>query len=124
MTRRRSDPRAPVGISNVRAWLWEVLPPRVVCVLLVAVCALPVVPCDSAGAAVRPDTPYGIHSMVYSDAPWGFKEAMFREAAALGASSIRVDVFVPAIVPEPGGGRDWSPLDDYIRLARQYRLQV
>jgi hypothetical protein len=62
--------------------------------------------------------------MVYTNAPLGFKEAMFREAAALGASSIRLDVFVPAIVLGPTGERDWSAVDDYMRLARQYRLQV
>jgi hypothetical protein len=62
--------------------------------------------------------------MLYSNAPPSFKEAMFREAAALGASSIRLDVFVPAIVLGTHGERDWRSLDEYVRLARRYRLQV
>jgi hypothetical protein len=61
--------------------------------------------------------------MVYANAPASFKEAMFREAAALGASSIRVDVSVNTIVRGPDA-RDWSSLDEYVALARRYRLQV
>ena len=89
-----------------------------------AACLLALLLCAPASGAVRPDTPYGIHSMLYADAPSSFKEAMFREAAALGASSIRVDVFVPAIVTGRNGERDWRSLDEYVRLARRYRLQV
>jgi hypothetical protein len=77
-----------------------------------------------ARAAQRADTPYGIHSMVYVNAPMSFKEAMFREAAAAGASSIRVDISMTAVVLGPNGERDWAPLDEYLRLARRYRLQV
>jgi hypothetical protein len=80
--------------------------------------------CPGARSAVRGDTPYGIHSMLYVDAPLSFKEAMFRQAAELGASSIRVDVFVPAIVATPDGRPDWTALDEYMTLARRYRLQV
>jgi hypothetical protein len=76
-----------------------------------------------AQAAVRSDSPYAIHSMVYSNAPFSFKEAMFREAAGMGASSIRLDVSVSAIV-SADGTRDWSSLDEYMTLARRYRLQV
>src|SRR4051794_37051078 len=90
---------------------------------LAAACLLLAGPCPSARSAVRPDSPYGVHSMVYANAPASFKAAMFREAAALGASSIRVDVSVGAIV-RPGNERDWSSLDEYIALARLYRLQV
>ena len=77
-----------------------------------------------ARAGVRPDSPYGAHSMVYASAPSSFKEAMFREAAAVGASSIRVDVSVSAIARPMSAERDWSSLDEYIALARHYRLQV
>jgi hypothetical protein len=62
--------------------------------------------------------------MLYADAPFGFKTAMFREASALGASSIRLDVFVPAIITGRDGQRDWSTLDEYVALARQYHVQV
>jgi hypothetical protein len=61
--------------------------------------------------------------MLYSSAPYIFKQAMFSQAAALGVSEIRVDVDLSAIFPSAGQA-DWSSLDDYLRLARAYRLQV
>ena len=64
------------------------------------------------------------HAMLYLDAPPAFREAMFREAAATGATSIRVDVFVPLIAAGPLGERSWSEIDDIGRLARLYRLEV
>src|SRR5215211_2335337 len=45
------------------------------------------------------------HAMLYLDAPPAFREAMFREAAASGATSIRVDVPIPAIVKDQNGTR-------------------
>jgi hypothetical protein len=91
---------------------------------LVVACLLAASFAPPACAALRADSPYGLHSMVYSNAPWGFKDAMFRAAAELGASSIRVDVAVPGIVVGTQGARDWSSLDEYLALARRYRLQV
>src|SRR5215210_4919321 len=64
------------------------------------------------------------HAMLYLDSPPAFREAMFREAAASGATSIRVDVPIPAIVKDQSGTRSWSELDDIGRLARKYRIQV
>src|SRR5215207_3632366 len=64
------------------------------------------------------------HAMLYLDSPPAFREAMFREAAASGATSIRVDVPIPAIVRSPDGERAWADLDDVMRLARKYDLQV
>jgi hypothetical protein len=61
--------------------------------------------------------------MLYSNAPYAFKQAMFSEAAALGVSEIRVDVDLSDIFPSAGQA-EWSGLDDYLRLARVYRLQV
>jgi hypothetical protein len=91
------------------------------CGWLAAACLLFVAVCAPAHAALRRDTPYGVHSMVYANAPSSFKDAMFREAAAVGASSVRVDVSVGAIAtPE----RNWSSLDEYVTLARRYRVQV
>src|SRR4051794_28222844 len=69
------------------------------------------------------DGPIGAHSMLYLTAPPAFKEAMFREAAAMGASEIRVDVELSGIFPEPGRV-DWTGLEDYERLARKYGLRV
>ena len=92
------------------------------CGWLAAACVLLCVS-TPAHAALRPDTPYGVHSMVYANAPSSFKEAMFREAAAVGASSVRVDVSVGAIAMS-GTERNWGSLDEYLALARRYRLQV
>jgi hypothetical protein len=97
---------------------------HLLCGRLVAACLLFASTCPPARAAVRPDSPYAVHSMLYSNAPPSFKEAMFREAAAVGASSIRVDVSVAAVVRGARGERDWSSLDEYLALARRYRLQV
>jgi hypothetical protein len=62
------------------------------------------------------------HGMIYLDSPPSFKEAMFAQAADLGASAIRVDVDVSAIVH--GDARDWSGLDEDVALARKYKLNV
>src|SRR4051812_23631224 len=62
------------------------------------------------------------HGMIYLDSPPSFKEAMFAQAADLGASAIRVDVDVSEIVD--GGARDWRGLDEDVALARKYHLGV
>jgi hypothetical protein len=69
-------------------------------------------------------SPIGVHSMLYLTHPFGAKRAMFREAAAVGASTIRVDVELPAIFPAPPAAPDWSGVDQYIALARTYHLRV
>ena len=79
---------------------------------------------SSARAATWDASAVASHGMLYLDAPAAFREAMFREAAASGATSIRVDVPIPAIVQDQNGAREWSGLDDIARLARKYRLQV
>jgi hypothetical protein len=66
---------------------------------------------------------YGAHSMLYLDSPYALKAAMFREAARMGAGWIRLDVAVPAIVQSPDQ-RNWRQLDQYVHLARRYRLHV
>jgi hypothetical protein len=68
------------------------------------------------------DTPLGSHAMVYLDAPYGFKEAMFRESALLGASAIRVDLALSAIFAADGS-EDWRRVDEVVALARRYRLR-
>lgn len=85
---------------------------------------LSVVLAASARAATWDSTAIASHAMLYLDAPPGFKETMFREAAATGAASIRVDVPIPAIVKDQNGTRSWGELDDIARLARKYRLRV
>jgi hypothetical protein len=77
-------------------------------------------------AAVRvpPTSPIGVHSMLYVDDPFGAKEAMFKQAAALGASTIRLDVALSGVFPDPTGPPDWSGIDQYMLLARRYHLRV
>jgi hypothetical protein len=62
--------------------------------------------------------------MLYLDHPFSAKEAMFRAAAALGASTIRLDIALSGVFPTPGGPPDWSGVDQYMLLARRYRLRV
>jgi hypothetical protein len=69
-------------------------------------------------------SPIGVHSMVYLTDPFGAKLAMFREAAAVGASTIRVDVELSAIFPAPPAAPDWTGVDQYMSLARTYHLHV
>jgi hypothetical protein len=76
------------------------------------------------GAARSPVSPIGVHSMLYLTHPFGAKLAMFRQAAAVGASTIRVDVELSAIFPAPPGAPDWSGVDQYMSLARRYHLRV
>ena len=93
--------------------------PLVRCLIaaLVASCLL----CASADALPR--ARYGAHSMLYLDSPYALKVAMFRDARRIGAGWIRLDVAVPEIVESPTR-RNWEALDEYIRLARRYRLRV
>jgi hypothetical protein len=86
---------------------------------LIAVMLLLVVPAAPARAAGT----LAAHGMVYLDSPASFKEAMFSQAADLGASAIRVDVDVSEIV-RPDGTRWWDGLDEDIALARKYHLEV
>jgi hypothetical protein len=49
---------------------------------------------------------------------------MFKEAAALGASTIRLDIALSAVFHDPTGPPDWSGVDQYMRLTRRYHLHV
>jgi hypothetical protein len=69
-------------------------------------------------------SPIGVHSMLYVNDPFSAKEAMFRAAAQLGASTIRLDIALSGVFPTPTGPPDWSGVDQYMLLARRYRLHV
>jgi hypothetical protein len=71
-----------------------------------------------------PDTPLGAHSMLFSDTPLAFKTQMFSEAAAMGASEIRVDLDLTAVYRAPGAAPDFSTVDQYMSLAAAYHLRV
>jgi hypothetical protein len=83
-----------------------------------------VVLAGSARAAPAPLSPIGVHSMLYSDHPFTAKAAMFREAAAVGASTIRLDISMSGVFPTPFGAPDWTGVDEYMTLARRYHLRV
>jgi hypothetical protein len=77
----------------------------------------------AAGAEVRV-SPIGVHSMLYLTHPFAAKRAMFEQAAAVGASTIRVDVELSGVFTEPNGPPDWTGVDQYMSLARRYHLRV
>ena len=77
-----------------------------------------------ATAGPRQGDPIGVHSMLYLDDPFSAEEAMFKEAAAVGASTIRLDIALSGVFPDPGGPPDWSGVDQYMLLARRYHLRV
>jgi len=66
----------------------------------------------------------GMHSMLFVDHPYSAKEAMFKEAAAVGASEIRLDIAIANVFPDPGGSPGWTGVDQYMQLARRYHLRV
>ena len=76
-------------------------------------------------APIPPDqNPIGIHSMLFLDHPFSAKQAMFKEAAATGASEIRLDIELSGVFPDPNAPPDWSGVDQYMSLARRYHLRV
>jgi hypothetical protein len=104
-------------------------PARRVARCLAAACMLATVfgltaPARSAASGYPPDNPIGVHSMLYVNDPLGAKQAMFEQAAAIGASEIRLDIALENVFPTPDGPPDWSGVDQYMTLARQYRLRV
>jgi len=68
--------------------------------------------------------PIGAHSMLQLDDPPSFMEAMFAQAAAMHAASIRLDVAPALIFPSSSQPPDFSGLDDVVALAQTYHLQV
>ena len=85
--------------------------------------ALIAVPGSKADRAIS-DDPVGVHSMLYLDTPFGAKEAMFREAESIGASTIRLDISLSGVFQDPDGTPDWTDVDQYVLLARRYHLHV
>lgn len=77
-----------------------------------------------AQAATAPATPIGAHSMLQLDDPPSFMQAMFAQAAAMGASAIRLDIAPAIVFSDPSQPPDFSGLDEVVALARQYQLQV
>jgi hypothetical protein len=102
------------------------------------------------GAGPRQAAYLGAHSMLYLNTPFSAMKVMFAQAAAMGASFIRLDVELSAVFPKPshglagtaghllaGTGRhppralrdgpppaNWTEVNQYMSLARRYHLHV
>ncbi|MDP9028449.1 MAG: hypothetical protein M3N46_13035 [Actinomycetota bacterium] len=103
-----------------------------------------------AGVSARP---IGVHSMLHLNTPFAAKRAMFQQAAAMGASEIRLDIELSSVFPSPAPPRSrphdplaglplighptpaarkdaptaapaWSGVDEYMELAQRYHLRV
>src|SRR5689334_23040103 len=79
---------------------------------------------SSAGAARAAESPIGAHSMLQLNSPYPFMQAMFAEAAAMHASTIRLDVSPALVFHDPLQPPDFTGLDDVVALAGAYHLQV
>jgi hypothetical protein len=87
------------------------------CVTTIGTAVVICLACPAAGRAATWDaSAIASHAMLYLNSPPGFSEAMFREVAASGATSIRVDVPVPVVVTGPSGERSWIELEEIARL--------
>ncbi len=72
----------------------------------------------------------GMHSMLYTDTPYGAKEEMFRQAKAVGASYIRADLALSGVFlrgtfnGQPIYGENWTRTDEYAHLSNKYGVKV
>ena len=78
----------------------------------------------AATAGLVANNPIGVHSMLFLTHPFSAKRAMFEEAAAVGASTIRLDIGLSGVFTSPTGPPDWSGVDQYMWLAALYHLRV
>ena len=74
-------------------------------------------------AIATPD-PIGAHSMLELSDPPSFMQAMFAQAAGMGASAIRLDVLPALIFTRPGGPPNFTGLHEVMSLSQQYHLPV
>src|ERR1700760_1073590 len=68
-------------------------------------------------------SPIGAHSMLQVSSPPQFMQAIFAEAAAMHASSIRLDVQPSIVFTSPSSPPDFSGLDEVMALSQQYHLR-
>src|SRR5215211_5361868 len=72
-----------------------------------------------------PAAPVSSHAELYTCClPQAFKERIFQESAALGATYIRASVEMSTIFTTPDGPPDWRGLDEVIALSRRYHVRV
>jgi len=93
-------------------------------VLLASLLALVLANGPATAVVLAPSNPIGVHSMLYLTHPFSAKQAMFEEASAVGASTIRLDIELSGVFPDPNGPPDWSGVDQYMWLAELYHLRV
>ena len=77
-----------------------------------------------APVAARAEAPIGAHAMLQLSNPPSFMEAMFREAAAMHASTLRMDIAPSIVFGDSSGTPDFSGLDEVLALAQKYHLRV
>src|SRR5947208_7691931 len=61
-----------------------------------------------------PDNPIGMNPMLYLSTPFGAEQAMMSQAAAGGASMVRLEIELMVVFPNPNGQPDWSALSHYV----------
>ena len=86
--------------------------------------AVTVVGAGFTGTAEAASNPIGIHSMLQLNDPPSFMQAVFAEAAAAGASAIRLDVAPALIFASPTQPPDFSGLDEVMSLSQDHHLPV
>lgn len=114
-----------MAVRGVPAW-WRVcdrLRPSVL-VLAVVVANAPRASAAAVMAPAGPAAPIGVHSMLYLDTPFGAMAALFKQAASVGGSEIRLDIELSGVFVNPGSEPDWNGVDEYMSLARRYHLRV
>src|ERR1700761_4964301 len=77
-----------------------------------------------ARAARAAESPIGAHSMLQLNSPYPFMQTMFAEAAAMHASTIRLDVAPALVFHDPLQPPDFTGLDEVVELANTYHLRV
>jgi len=71
-----------------------------------------------------PDTPFGLHSMLYLNSPLPLKQLMFSEAQAAGVSWIRVDISLGALENPYISQQMWADVSQYEQLSEEYGIHV
>ena len=94
------------------------------CVLVAVVLgALATAGTASAQPALVADDALGAHAMLYFDTPAAGDDAVFAEAVAEHASTVRLDIFIPQLTAN-AGAVDWSWVDRIAQLSRRYGIRV
>ena len=91
--------------------------------MLVAVIGGLVAPDARAQLLLLPDSPLGAHAMLFFNTPIAADRDVFSEAAAEGAGTVRLDIFMPELT-QGDGSPNWTWVWRIKNLATRYRLRV